>query len=296
MSQPRWLPLTGSVPSPWLWGTLGGLGLGIPLVALVLAFPHVEVALLTLWYSGIYLLTPGAFTAWPWARERFRRARRAAAARALGLGFRPRVCWADLEPFDRLPLFRFSQDGDYKAAYWMHGTFEGVPLRVFDLAFTAPFPHRVSVTTLRRSLQTVAVVWAGRDFPPFHLAPVDNDWDELDPEWPEALALGDEALEVDAYSRTPGLVRSREVEAARRLFSEARLRELGPLGGWTVESRGGWLLIYRHREVQSVEELPHFVSKVADLARVFTGPEAEAGPAPEDSASPEGICQAPRKP
>ena len=147
----------------------------------------------------------------------------------LEMTFEPRVAEDEIEPFLGLPLFRFTENGSYSAAYQMRGRFDGRQVRVMDLGYLSTFPKRVDVKVSYRGLQTVAFLSAGPNLPEFHLAPEVNDWDDLDPLWPRALRLGSPVVEWNRSRRDPTVIYGRDEEAVRRLFTPARLEQLGNL-------------------------------------------------------------------
>jgi hypothetical protein len=249
----------------------------IPVVVFALTLDPFP-ALVTAFYIGMYSTMPGFVLALFWFREVFHRRQRAETARMLGLSFQPRVLNKDVQPLLDLPLFYFTRKGRYSAAYQMRGHFDGREVLVMDFAYTSSFPNRINVKVPRMGLQTIAWLEVGPAVPEFHLAPVENDWDDLDPSWPRTLDLGETVLRIDTEPRDPSVVRGHDEESVRRLFSSERIEALGNLGGWTVESQDGWVLIYRHRESLVVEDLPPFIRRVVDIAEVLSRHIAPAAP------------------
>src|SRR5438105_2051243 len=155
------LPLTGFVPSAWLWGSFLAPGLVVPIVVFAVTFPEWQWAFVAGFYIGPYTTLPAVIFAVGWLREVLRCRQRAEVARMLGLSFEPRVSRRDIKPFLDFSLFRFTRKGRYSAANQMHGRFDDREFLVVDFGYMSSFPYRIHVKVPRKATQTVALLSAG---------------------------------------------------------------------------------------------------------------------------------------
>jgi hypothetical protein len=222
----------------------------------------------------IYVVCPGIgashmiFKRW---RRRQHREEWIARAGALGLRYQERVTWTTLEPFLDLPLFRFGMRPLSRADSLAAGVFEGREVVLLHFAYQGQFLTWNGKTNYRRFIQTIALFSGLDELPDFHLTPEETEWDVLWPGWARALDVG-RVVKVVGECDHPFFIRSTDERATARLFTAERLHNLGNLGGWTIESDGGNVAIYRHDEKMNADELPHFLHRALDIVRVLSEP------------------------
>jgi hypothetical protein len=214
-------------------------------------------------YAGVHI----GVQRWLWARKRDEWALR---MKALGLEFRPRVTTRDVAPNRKLPLFSIGDPRRQRADFMARGVVEGQEIVVMNYRYADWFRTPKGQRFLRGAIQTIALFPHLEDLPDFHLAPAENDWNSLAPHWAEELNVGRVVRMVDGCDDDPLLIRTWDELVVMRLFDDERLERLGNLTGWNVESRDARVVIYRHGEVMSTDELPYFVQRALDIVGVLT--------------------------
>jgi hypothetical protein len=264
----RLLPVTSPGGSPRLSLILLSIGVAV-VVPLGIICPW-ELLPMLLTYGGLPFLG-AVISLVTWQLEQQRQAQWARLARGLGLTeHRERVEESELEPFLDLPLFRFTDPDNNQADSLVAGVVEGHAATVMQMRYAFLQPTLTGRRSVRGKVQTIALFPNVGPLPDFHLADQDNDWDSMTPGWPRELRLGPVVRVVNEYSRNPTVIRGNEEEGVARLFTEARVRQLGKLSGWTVECQDGNLIVYRHAERMGLDRLPYFVDRVLDIVSVLT--------------------------
>src|SRR5262249_45349782 len=141
---PEWAPpwwISAGLLGAWVGGIFLGLLLGFnPELILMLG--------IQLWQApaaGVVLLVLFFWQRWRWSQ-------RAAMARALGLGYRPRVYPSDLRPYRDLTLFALTEECKRWAGHLYQGEYDGEEVAVLDYGFVGKF----------RTTDDRNVTWPGR--------------------------------------------------------------------------------------------------------------------------------------
>jgi hypothetical protein len=222
-----------------------------------------------------------------YARRRVEERRHAAAARSLGLHYRPRVRESDITPFLSLSLFALSAPWGRKGNHLMEGVVDGQ--RVILFQFRCELHYRAA-NDLRHSW------WAEQTlilFPdvgyvlPFLFTP------EVAPSrlllngraW--SPTIGTTVVEVELEDGTVASVRGNDEGGLKRLFCPERVEAMAPLGTWTVESALGRLMLYQAGYVLEPDELPRYLHQAVRIASALrsAGFDSSLGP-PQSGASP----------
>jgi hypothetical protein len=235
---------------------------------------HRQLAAICLPFAGLSGLV-GLAEFLEWHQDRRRESALGSTARLLGLTFTPRVPWAELAPFRHLPLFRLGARvrgaGELTAWGWerhwagaansMQGTFDGCQVALLEFYLRGGFGD--GGTTPYRARQAVALL-PGAGLPEFLLSPEDGFWRGLARELAADLAGPRLRLPPSAFSAEHVLWGRAEADVLR-LFGSELAGYFAEAPGWTVESAGGWLLVYREEEVPDPERWPRLLSKSLDI-------------------------------
>jgi hypothetical protein len=289
------LPPAQNVPSLPAMGVLLMIAVGILFLGAV-GFAHsgtLEWLLMTSFYAAGPLI--GAIHTgvqrWRWVKKRDEWALR---MKALGLEFQQHVTTGDITPNRRLPLFSFGDPARQRADFLARGVVERREIVVMNYRYADWFRTPNGPRFLRSGIQTIALFPHVEDLPVFHLAPAENEWDTFAPHWVEELNVGRAVRFVDDCGDDPVLIRTEDELDVLRLFSKERIKRLGNLTGWTIESRDSRVVIYRHGEVMDTDELPYFVYRALDMVAVLTDFE-ETAARPTVGRDERVIPEAPRK-
>jgi hypothetical protein len=274
----RLLPMPSTHGTPWwvppLFLACGGILLAMGLTA---DFHKVDDMIPVMVWTCT-LLAGGVVSLVERHRNKAQRQQWQRRAAAVGLTeLRERVGQADLEPFLDLPLFRFGEQKHDRAGCLARGMVEGISLCVLTYRYAGWYRSRVGGKVFSGGTQTLAL-FQNCPLPDFHLSPVGNDWDVMESGWDRALGLGPVVQQVNPFSLDRSLLRGPDETALRRLFSPERVRQLGELTGWTIECQGGRVVVYRHREVMTVDELAPFVHRAVDFIAILTAPQEPQRP------------------
>jgi hypothetical protein len=275
------LPLPLTAP-PW-WVGAGAAAVGAALALPALARPRAVVSVIDWPLWPLALVVTGLAVCAGSLLQRRACAKRAEAARALGLSFRPRLRESDLRELLEHSLFALTAYRGPYGGYVCHGTFEGEPVVVFDYGFAGAFRTTEEGRSLLAGRQTVFHLPSAGGVPDFHLAPADSDWDELIVTRRWLFLTGDVAFEIDIGGAT-AVLRGADEAALRRLFRREQREALGLFPGWTIECRGGRLLFYRDRKAVPPDEIGHYLHQAVRAARALRA--AVPAPAPEGPARP----------
>lgn len=198
-----------------------------------------------------------------------------------GLHFDEQVTEADIEPFLDSPLFRFGDANRDNAYSHTWGTIDGRPFSVLNYRYGGRFFNTEGKKTIRFFEQTV-FLFPDAGLPEFHLSPEDNDWNRLGRYWPSDLEVGKLVRIVNPLAEYPAALLAHDIDTVRRLFTRRRIRRLGTLSGWTIESLHGHLVIYYHADRREYADLPDFIKKAARFVEALCRPEVHVSEPPPD--------------
>jgi hypothetical protein len=186
--------------------------------------------------------------------ERRRNEAMARASETIGFAFAPKGHPGDLKALADLPLF--GSGHSRKVRNLMTGRMGAVGARLFDYQYTVGGGKHSH--TWR---QTVALIPAPPGLPDFVLAP-ENIFHKV------GQRFGYQDIDFDHSPEFSSryLLRGADETAIRAAFSPDRLAFLAGQPGWTVESRGGYLGVYRAGKRCRPEDLP---TLFADVQRVW---------------------------
>jgi hypothetical protein len=188
-----------------------------------------------------------------------------------GLPYSTHITFDDLDPCFGLPLFYFVWGRILFGGYSLRGWVEGQEVFLFDLAYNSAIRTPDNRCLPRRLVQTLVVFAEAGNLPDFRLGPVNSDWEMLMPEGPVAdIDVNDWALDVGEPGELATRVFGRDAAEVRRLFTPARLAELGNLAGWVIECRGMCLLVYRFGERVAASELHLYFQRALAIQRALT--------------------------
>jgi hypothetical protein len=200
-------------------------------------------------FAGI-VAAVGAAIYFAWKKEQQRTEQMRAAAQAMGFSFAERD-----DAVLALPFPIFGQGGGRRAKNVMGGATGGRPVTIVD--------HQYTVRTGKNSQtfrQTVAVFERYGELPDFDLSP-ENVFHKI------GQAFGYQDIDFDsseAFSKSY-LLRGPDEAAIRSVFGQDLLLFLAGEKGWTVQSRGGSLAIFRHSRRCDAAQAPAFL---ADCLRI----------------------------
>jgi hypothetical protein len=269
------------------------LWLALPLIAI-----PIGQIVLSLWEGGSLRALPCPLLFWSFAglaicvsygRRRLDERRHAAAARALGLRYRPRVRESDLAPFGSLSLLALSRPWDRKAYHLMVGSIEGERVVVLHLRCELHLQTREGRPVSRWFEQTVILFPDVGFVPPFFFTP-DEGLLVTARAW--SPALGDVAIEVD-LDGLPATLRGNDERGLRRLFSGAGVEAMAPLGRWTIESAVGRLMLFQADHVFEPDEFPRYLHQSARIAAYLRSAGLRYSSEPADRPAPPHVQPAP---
>ncbi|HSK10273.1 MAG TPA: hypothetical protein VK911_11915 [Vicinamibacterales bacterium] len=185
--------------------------------------------------------------------ERRRNEGMARASETIGFAFTPKGDPGELKARADLPLF--GNGHSRKVRNVMTGRMGGVEAQLFDYQYTVGGGKHSH--TWR---QTVALLPAPPGLPDFVLAP-ENIFHKV------GQRFGYQDIDFDHSPEFSSryLLRGTDETAIRAAFSQDRLAFLAGQPGWTVESRGAYLGIYRAGKRCRPEDLPGLVADVQSV-------------------------------
>jgi hypothetical protein len=224
----------------------------------------------------------------------------------LGLEYRTRITFGELEPFFGLPLFCFAWSSLLRGGFSLHGRIDTQEVWMFDLVYSTmvrtrgrgclpyqawqtmvlfPVPagapsfrpdqkasHATGVCLPDQAVQAEWVLPAARDLPDFRFGPANSDWERLVPSGPALVDAGQWILDINEGPQMTRLF-GKDVAEVRRLFSPECLAELGNLAGWVVECRSGDLLVYHFGAPAAASEVQTYLERALAIRRALTRPE-----------------------
>jgi hypothetical protein len=196
------------------------------------------------------------------------------AAPKWGLRKRGRLTQRQLDALDDLPLCHFARWCKFSFSGWvLEGDVLRFPLRIFEMAFEGKFRDAQDRRWTLNARQTVAVV-DGLDLPwCFHRGPAKTEWDRLSPGWPALQGLLSRFDLPSTGKGPPAVLYLESKRQVKDVVGQSLLDELAELDDWVVEYGGGLLMIYRHEQIVTVQEQPHFLDTVRRVVAAF----ADAG-------------------
>jgi hypothetical protein len=188
-----------------------------------------------------------------WERKRVEEMR--PVARAMGFAFEEKLAGAADEVFGALPLL--SRGHSRRTSSVMRGELAGEPAVVFDYRYTVG-----SGKNSNTCRQTVALFpTRGRDLPDFELGP-ENFLHRIG----QVFGYQDIDFEQDDVFSKAYLLRGENEAAIKRTFSSTVRSLLVQEPGWSIQSRGDAVAVFKSRKRCQPLEAPAFLASALRIA------------------------------
>ncbi|HEY5648989.1 MAG TPA: hypothetical protein VIU33_05790 [Nitrospiria bacterium] len=210
-----------------------------------------------LWFIGIATAVFSLLVWFSLAREKKRSEELKRTAMMLGFSFRVKAAGLPEEDFSRLPLFQHGRKKRFKNVLEA-GSGDDRTL-IFD------YRYRVSSGKHGRTIrQTAACFKVNPERVSFRLRP-EGGVDRI------KAAFGFRDINFEGYPEFSGQyhLSGENEEAVRSVFNERVLYFFRERAGWTVESGGGWLAVYREGHRTKLEDYRKFIEDVRRIRRQF---------------------------
>lgn len=208
-------------------------------------------------FFGAVLLAVGAGVWLAYVYEKKRTALLADASLRMGFNFRPKLPKEEIPTLGSFHLFNLGHNRTAKNV--MTGRSEGSDVTVLDYQYVTGGGKNSHTWS-----QTVAIFPGAEALPAFMLSP-EHWWDKL------GEILGHKDINFDASPEFSKhyLLKGPDEARIRAEFGAEALGFFAQQQGWSVESAGGKLAVYRADRRSKPEELPVFMSEVAAVRRAL---------------------------